>query len=80
MCRIEALIVLSVTSFHLTIMSGRKETDQLVPDSMLHETNLKNSRLIRTTIGTETFGEFLLIVSLDTFYRTWESPDKMFQK
>lgn len=55
MCRIEALIVLSVTSFHFTIMSGRKGTDQLVPDSMFHETNLKNSRFIQTTIGTETF-------------------------
>ena len=80
MRRVEALIVLSVTSFHLTIMSGRKGTDQLVPDSMLHETNLKNSRSIRTTIGTETFGEFLTIVSLDAFNSVWKSFNQMLQE
>lgn len=65
MSSIKALVIFTVASFNLTIVSGSKRFNQLVSDAMLHKANLKNGRLIRTTIRTETFGKFLSVISLD---------------
>ena len=80
MCGIETLIVLTMASFNFTIVSGSKGTDQLVFDTMLHETNLKNGGFIRTAIRTETFCEFLTIISLNALNKTWKCLDKMLEE
>lgn len=63
MCRVEALIVLPVTAFHLPIVTGRKGTDQLVADAVLLQTFLKKSGFV--PMGGEPVRELGSVVCLD---------------
>ena len=63
MGRVEALIVLPVTAFHLSIVSRRKGTDQLVADAVLLQTFLKKSGFV--TMGGEPVRELGSVVCLD---------------
>ena len=80
MSSIKPFVVFPVASFHFSIVPWSKRTNQLVPYSVFSKTFLKKSRLIRAAIGAETFGEFLPIVSLNTFNRAWKSLNQMFKK
>ena len=63
MGRVETLIVLPVTAFHLPIVSRRKGTDQLVADAVLLQTFLKKSGFV--TMGGEPVRELGSVVCLD---------------
>ena len=80
MSGIKPLIILTVASFYLAIMPWGKRAYQFVPYAMLPKANLKNGRLIRTAIGTESLRKFLPIVGLYTLNRAWESPDQMLKE
>ena len=80
MSSIKPFVVFPVASFHFSIVPWSKRTNQLVPYSMFSKTFLKKSRLIRAAIRAETFGEFLPIVSLNTFNMAWKSLNQMFKK
>ena len=71
---IKTFIILTVASLYLAIMPRCKRANQLMSDSMLHETYLENGRFIRTAIRTEAFGKFLSIICLNAFNRIWKSP------
>ena len=54
---IEALLILAVTTLHFTVVAGRVGTDELVPDTQLGGSGLKQSREIPLAVG-ETIGKF----------------------
>lgn len=77
---IKAFIIFAVASFNLAVMSGRKRSDQLMPDTVFHKAYLEECRFVRTTMGCKAFGEFQFIVCLDTLNRMRESLEEMFQE
>jgi hypothetical protein len=65
---IEALIVFTVTSFHLSIVPWSKGPDLFVADAMLEQTFLKQCEvIIRGRI--EAFCKLQSVISLNTFDR-----------
>ena len=80
MSSVEALMVFSVASFHLTVVSGCVRSDEFVADTQLFQTYLKDGRLIRTAMRRKEFCKFLSVVGLNTFYGAWKRLDEMFQK
>ena len=75
---IKALIVLSVTTFDFTVMPWSKRSDQLVPDAMLHEPDLKQGGFV--PVRGETIGKLCTVIRLDTFNRQREYFYEMLQK
>ena len=67
MAGIEALLILAVTTLHFAVVARRIGTDELVPDTQLGGSGLKQSREIPLAVG-KTVGELQSIVSLDTLH------------
>ena len=75
---IKPLIILAMAPFHLPIVSGRKRSNDLVPDTMLFQMVLEHGGFI--PVGSETVGEFGTVVCLNAFNRTGEGFDQMLQE
>ena len=79
---VEALLVLSMTTFHLSVVPGRIGADELVADTQLGGGGLKQSREIPLAVG-ETIGKFKTVVGLDTFHADTSAGvplEQLFQK
>ena len=61
---IEFFIVLTVASFHFSIVSGRVGPDELMPNVMLLQSFFKQGLFVRA-LGVEAVGKFRAIVGLD---------------
>ena len=64
---IKALLILAVTSLHFTVVAWSVGADELVPDTQLGGSGLKQSREIPLAVG-ETIGKFKAVIGLDTFH------------
>ena len=62
---IEALLVLSMTAFHLSVVPGRIGADELVANSQLSDRCLKEGFQIALAAG-KTIGELKTVIGLDT--------------
>lgn len=63
---IEFLIVLTVATFYLSIMPGRKGADQLMSYPKLFQSQFKE-RLFFSSIGSKPVGKFAPVVCLNAF-------------
>ena len=61
---VEALLVLSMTTFHLSVVPGRIGADELVPYAKLSGRCLKESFQVTLAAG-ETIGELKSVIGLD---------------
>ena len=75
---IKALIILSVTAFHLPIMPWGKGTDDFVADSVHLQVFLEKSGLV--SVSGKTVSKFSPIVWLNTLDCTWECLYQMLHK
>ena len=62
---VEALLVLTMAAFHLSIVAGRIGADELVPNSQLSDRCLKEGFQIALAAG-KTIGELKTVIGLDT--------------
>ena len=62
---IEALLVLSMTAFHLSVVAGRIGADKLVANSQLSDRCLKEGFQIALAAG-KAIGELKTVIGLDT--------------
>ena len=62
---IEFFIVLTVASFHFSVVPGRVGPDELMPNVMLLQSFFKQGLFVRV-LGVEAVGKFRAIVGLDT--------------
>ena len=79
---IEAFLVLAVTTLHFTVVARRVGTDELVPDTQLGGSGLKQSREIPLAVG-KTVGEFKAVIRLDAFHADSSAGiplEQLFQK
>ena len=79
---IEALLILAVTTLHFTVVARRVGTDELVPDTQLGGSGLKQSREIPLAVG-ETIGKFKAVIRLDAFHADTSACiplEQLFQK
>ena len=79
---IEALLILAVTTLHFTVVARRVGTDELVPDTQLGGSGLKQSREIPLAVG-ETIGKFKAVIRLDAFHADSSARiplEQLFQK
>ena len=79
---IEALLILAVTTLHFTVVARRVGTDELVPDTQLGGSGLKQSREIPLAVG-ETIGKFKAVIRLDAFHADSSAGiplEQLFQK
>ena len=65
--RIEALLILAVTSLHFSVMAWSVGADELVTDTKLGGSGLKQSRDIPLAVR-ETIGKFKAVIRLDAFH------------
>ena len=75
---VEALLVLSMTTFHLSVVPGRIGADQFMPYPVFLQMFLKKGWFI--PMGSEAVGELRSIVGLDTFNRAGKCLDQVFYK
>ena len=75
---VEAFIILPVTSFYFSVVSGSKRSDKLVSYTMFLQMNLKHSRFI--SLGCETIREFRAIIRLYTFDVSRKGFNQMLQE
>ena len=71
---IEAFLILAVTTLHFTVVAGRVGADELVTDTQLGGSDLKQSSEIPLAVG-KTVGEFKAVIRLDAFHM--DSPAGM---
>ena len=64
---IEALLILAVAALHFTVVPWSIGADELVTDTQLGGSGLKQSREIPLAVG-ETIGKLKAIVRLDTLH------------
>ena len=64
---VETLLVLTMTTFHLSIVAGRIGADELVPNSQLSGRCLKESFQVTLAVG-ETIGKLKTVIGLDTLH------------
>ena len=64
---IKALLVLSMASFHLAVVARRVRTDELMTDTKLSSSFLKQGRDLSLTVG-ETVGKLKAVVRLDALH------------
>ena len=76
---IKAFLILPVTAFHLAVVAGRVGTDQLVPDTELGGSGLKQGRDLPVA-ARETVGKFKAIVCLDPLHLNTPALDHPFQE
>ena len=79
---IEALLILAVTTLHFAVVARRIGTDELVPDTQLGGSGLKQSREIPLAVG-ETIGKFKAVIRLDAFHADSSAGiplEQLFQK
>ena len=79
---IEALLILAVTTLHFTVVARRVGTDELVPDTQLGGSGLKQSGEIPLAVG-ETIGKFKAVIRLDAFHADSSAGiplEQLFQK
>ena len=79
---IKALLILAVTTLHFTVVAGRVGTDELVPDTQLGGSGLKQSREIPLAVG-ETIGKFKAVIRLDALHADSSAGiplEQLFQK
>ena len=67
MAGIEALLILAVTTLHFTVVTWSIGADELVTDTQLGGSGLKQSREIPLAVG-ETIGKFKAVIRLDAFH------------
>ena len=67
MAGIEPLLILTVAALHLAVVSGRIGTDELMADTELSGSDLKESGQLPPAVE-KTVGKFKAGVGLDTFY------------
>ena len=64
-CVVKALLVLSMTAFHLSIVAGRIGADELVANSQMSDRCLKEGFQIALAAG-KTIGELKTVIGLNT--------------
>ena len=64
---IKPFLVFPVAAFHLTVVTRRIRSDQLMPNAQFDGRFFKQGRKIASAVG-ETIGKFKAIVRLDAFY------------
>ena len=64
---VKAFLVLSMASFHLAVVTRRVRTDQLMTDTKLSNSFLKQGRDLSLTVG-ETVGKLKAVVRLDALH------------
>ena len=64
---VKASLILAVAALHFAVVARRVGTDELMPDTQLGSSGLKQSREIPPAVG-KTVGELKSIISLDTFH------------
>ena len=79
---IEALLILTVTTLHFNVVAGRVGSDELVPDTRLGGSGLKQSREVPRAVG-EAISKFKAVICLNAFHA--DSPagiplEQLFQK
>ena len=82
MAGIETLLILAVTSLHFTVVAWSVGADELVVDTQLGGSSLKQSREIPLTVG-ETIGKFKAVICLDAFHADSSAGiplEQLFQK
>ena len=67
MAGIEALLILAVTTLHFTVVAWSIGANELVADTQLGGSGLKQSREIPLAVG-ETIGKFKAVIRLDAFH------------
>ena len=77
MSSIEAFVILAMAAFYFSIVPWSKWTDQFMLYAMLLKPHLKNGRFIRSAVRAKTLGEFLTVICLNTFNRTWKGLDQV---
>ena len=79
---IKALLILAVTSLYFPVVARRVGSDELVPDTQLDGSVLKQSREIPLAVG-ETIGKFKAVIRLDAFHADSSARiplEQLFQK
>ena len=79
---VKALLVLPVAALHLAVVARCVGTDELVPDTQLGGSGLKQSREIPLAVG-ETIGKFKAVIRLDAFHADSSARiplEQLFQK
>ena len=79
---IEALLILAVTTLHFTVVAWSIGANELVTDTQLGGSRLKQSREIPLAVG-ETIGKFKAVIRLDTFHADTSAGiplEQLFQK
>ena len=79
---IEVLLILPVAAFNLAVVSGGIGADELVTDTQLGGSGLKQSREIPLAVG-ETIGKFKAVIRLDAFHADTSAGiplEQLFQK
>ena len=82
MAGIEALLILAVTTLHFTVVTWSIGADELVTDTQLGGSGLKQSREIPLAVG-ETIGKFKAVVRLDALHADSSAGiplEQLFQK
>ena len=64
---VKAFLILAVAALHLAVVARRIRPDELVVDTQLGGSGLKQSREIPLAVG-EAVGKFKAIIRLDTFH------------
>ena len=64
---IKALLILAVTTLHFTVVAWSVGADELMPDTQLGGSGLKQSREIPLAVG-ETIGKFKAVIRLDALH------------
>ena len=79
---IEALLILAVTTLHFTVVAWSIGANEIVTDTQLGGSGLKQSREIPLAVG-ETIGKFKAVIRLDTFHADTSAGiplEQLFQK
>ena len=79
---VEALLILSVTSLHFTVVARCVGSDELVSDTQLGGSGLKQSREVPLAVG-EAIGKFKAVIRLDAFHADSSAGiplEQLFQK
>ena len=82
MAGIEALLILAVTTLHFAVVAWSIGANELVADTQLGGSGLKQSREIPLAVG-ETIGKFKAVIRLDAFHADTSAGiplEQLFQK
>ena len=79
---VKAFLILAVAALHFAVVARRVGADELVADTQLGGSGLKQSREIPLAVG-KTVGKFKAVVRLDTFHADTSAGvplEQLFQK